>query len=52
MAKGLSKVMGLDLGPPRPPSVAMDDQELDELRRLMIAWGWPVPDSSTAGSNV
>jgi 4-hydroxy-tetrahydrodipicolinate synthase len=46
VAKGMSKVMGLDLGPPRPPSIPMDEQELAELRGLMIDWEWPVPDAS------
>ncbi len=44
VAKGMSKLMGLDLGPPRPPSVPMDERELAELRSLMIDLGWPVPD--------
>lgn len=47
VAKGMSKLMGLDLGPPRPPSVQMDEQELAELRALMIDWGWPVADSTS-----
>ena len=42
-AKGMSRIMGLDLGPHRPPSLPLDDEELAELRALMIAWGWPVP---------
>ncbi len=46
VAKGMSKIMGLDLGPPRPPSVPMDERELAELRSMMISWGWPVPDIS------
>lgn len=45
VAKGMSKLMGLDLGPPRPPSLPMDEQELAELRSLMISWGWPVWNS-------
>jgi 4-hydroxy-tetrahydrodipicolinate synthase len=48
VSKGMSKVMGVDLGPPRLPSVPMDDQELAELRALMIRWGWQVPGTSTA----
>ncbi len=41
--KALNAIMGLSLGPPRPPSVALTDEELAELRGLMIGWGWPVP---------
>lgn len=44
VAKGMSKIMGLDLGPPRPPSVPMDEQELAELSSFLIEQGWPVPD--------
>lgn len=51
VAKGMSKIMGMDLGPPRLPSVTMDEQELAELRSLMVGWGWPVPDSSTVVSH-
>ena len=43
VAKGMSQVMGVDLGPPRPPSVPMNAGELAELRALMVGWGWPVP---------
>ena len=52
VAKGMSKIMGMDLGPPRPPSVALDERELAELRALMVGWGWPVPGSSGAASCV
>ena len=52
VAKGMSKIMGMDLGPPRLPSVALDERELAELRALMIGWGWPVPGSSGAASCV
>ena len=44
-AKGMSRIMGLDLGPHRPLSLPLDDEELAELRALMISWGWPVPGS-------
>ena len=42
VAKGMSKLMGLDMGPPRPPSLPLDERELAELRAMMIDWGWPV----------
>ena len=44
VAKGMSKVMGTDFGPPRPPSIAMNEEELAELRALLTDWGWPVRD--------
>ena len=41
--KAMSDIMGLPMGPPRPPSIPLDDEEMAELRGLMIGWGWPVP---------
>ncbi len=52
VAKGMSNIMGMDLGPPRPPSKAMDEKELAELRDLMIGWDWPVPDSSSSAPQI
>ena len=42
VAKAMSKIMGMDLGPPRPPSLPLDEEELRELRAMMMDWGWPV----------
>ena len=41
--KAMSEVMGLPMGPPRPPSIPLDAEEMTELRELMVGWGWPVP---------
>ncbi len=41
--KGMSEIMGLAMGPPRPPSLPLSGEEMAELRRLMVGWGWPVP---------
>ena len=41
--KGMSEVMGLSMGPPRPPSIPLSTQEMSEIRTLMLDWGWPVP---------
>jgi len=46
--KGLSEVMGIPVGPPRPPSLPLSTDDLAELRALMIGWGWPVPDADYA----
>ena len=51
VAKGMSKLMGIDMGPPLPPSIPLSDREMDELKRLMMDWGWPVTESSTAIPN-
>lgn len=45
IAKGMSKVMGLDLGPTRPPSVPLNAEELEELSTLLADCGWPVASS-------
>jgi 4-hydroxy-tetrahydrodipicolinate synthase len=42
VAKGMTKIMGMDLGPPRPPSVAMNEEELAQLCAMMANWDWPV----------
>jgi len=43
VAKAMSRIMGLDMGDPRPPSAPLDATEMEELGRLMAGWGWPVP---------
>ena len=43
VAKAMSEIMGLPMGPPRPPSLPLDDVEMAELRAMMVGWGWPVP---------
>ena len=48
--KAMSEIMGFPMGPPRPPSIPLDDQEMAELRALMMGWGWPVPEASVAAS--
>ena len=41
--KAMSEIMGLPMGPPRPPSLPLNDNEMAELKSLMTSWGWPVP---------
>tara|TARA_B100001013_G_scaffold289533_1_gene189339 strand:+ start:201 stop:1136 length:936 start_codon:yes stop_codon:yes gene_type:complete len=41
--KALSETMGLPMGPPRPPSLPLNEIEMAELKSLMTSWGWPVP---------
>jgi 4-hydroxy-tetrahydrodipicolinate synthase len=43
VSKGLLAVMGHPVGPPRPPSKALNEQEMAELRQMAIDWGWPTP---------
>ena len=46
--KAMCQIMGLPLGPPRPPSIPLDDAEMTELKGLMMSWNWPVPQSAHA----
>ena len=41
--KAMSEIMGLPMGPPRPPSLPLNANEMAELKSLMTSWGWPVP---------
>ena len=41
--KAMSEIMGLPMGPPRPPSLPLNENEMGELKSLMTSWGWPVP---------
>ena len=41
--KAMSEIMGLPMGPPRPPSLPLNANEMGELKSLMTSWGWPVP---------
>ena len=42
MRKGMLAVMGHPVGPPRPPSLPLNDEEMDEVREVIRGWGWPV----------
>jgi len=44
LKKGLMEVMGRPVGSSRPPSKPMNQAELDELRRIVIGFGWPVAE--------
>lgn len=42
--KGIMEVMGQAVGPMRPPSLPLNQEEIDELREIVRSWGWPVPE--------
>jgi len=42
VVKGQMAVIGKPVGPPRPPTLPLDDAELAELRDLTASFGWPV----------
>ena len=46
--KGVMAVMGRPVGSMRPPSLPLDDQEMSELRDVLIGVGWPVPEAAEA----
>ena len=43
--KALQENMGIPMGPPRPPSIPVDAENMKELKQAMIGWGWPVPNA-------
>ena len=43
--KGMTAVMGRPCGASRPPSKAMNEEEMAELREVLISVGWPVPEA-------
>ncbi len=45
-AKGIMAVMGHPVGPPRLPTLPMDDAELTELAEILKGLGWPVPEKT------
>jgi 4-hydroxy-tetrahydrodipicolinate synthase len=40
--KGHMAVVGKPVGPPRPPTLPLGDDELAELRKLTAGFGWPL----------
>ena len=41
--KGMMAIMGRPMGVSRPPSLPLNDEEMAELREMLIGFGWPVP---------
>ena len=48
--KGMMAAMGRPCGASRPPSGAMTEEEIAELREVLISIGWPVPGSDKVDS--
>jgi 4-hydroxy-tetrahydrodipicolinate synthase len=42
VVKGLMAAVGQPVGPPRPPTLPLDEQELAELKDILKELGWPV----------
>jgi len=41
LKKGMMFLMGMPMGASRPPSLPLNDEELGELRQLLLSYGWP-----------
>ncbi len=48
--KGVMAVMGQPVGAMRPPSLPLNDEEMAELRELLVGLGWPVPEQAEASA--
>jgi 4-hydroxy-tetrahydrodipicolinate synthase len=42
LKKGMMALMGMPMGASRPPSLPLNDEEMAELRELLLRFGWPV----------
>lgn len=48
--KGMMAIMGHPMGPPRPPTLPLDSQEMAALRDLLRGFGWSMPAEAEHGS--
>jgi 4-hydroxy-tetrahydrodipicolinate synthase len=44
LIKGMMAAMGQPVGPPRPPTLPLDDQDIAELKRILQGVGWPAAE--------
>lgn len=44
VAKGMMSLFGKPVGPPRPPTLPLDEEELLELHGIMSGFGWDLVD--------
>lgn len=49
--KGLMALMGQPVGTSRPPSKPLNESELEELRQILLSFGWPVASSAKEAAN-
>jgi len=43
MKKGMHEIMGHPMGSSRPPSLPLNEEELEGVRTVLKSFGWPVP---------
>ena len=46
LKKGIMALMGQPVGSSRPPSKPLSEEELEELRQILVGFGWPVEASA------
>lgn len=46
LKKGIMALMGHPVGASRPPSKPLNETELEELRQILLGFGWPVADGN------
>ena len=42
LKKGMMALMGMPMGASRPPSLPLSEDEMAELRQVLLSFGWPV----------
>ena len=52
LKKGIMALMGQPVGSSRPPSKPLNDAEMDELREILVGFGWPVEAKSREAAAV
>jgi 4-hydroxy-tetrahydrodipicolinate synthase len=50
LKKGIMALMGQSVGASRPPSKPMNECELDEVRDVLLGFGWPVEATASAAA--
>ena len=49
-AKAMMRLMGRPVGQQRPPAEPLDEQEMAELRDLVVGFGWPLSERAPAAA--
>lgn len=50
LQKAMMEAIGKPVGPPRPPTLPLNAEELAELREIMVALGWPMADRAVGAT--
>ena len=52
LKKGIMALMGQPVGSSRPPSKPLNENEIEELRQILLSFGWPVTASAKKAAAV